>query len=275
MLGNQAVLAESMKIETIPMQHRLVEDVIPIIKPLVVEGGTVTGMNNKLIVKTTPSNLKQIKQVLAEIDYAPRKLMISVKQDIDGNFRNREGGLSGRYDSENVDITVPDRSNKGTIIQGKDSDANVIRYRSVDTRSRIEDRNTFRVQTMEGNPAYISTGQSVPVASNSPYVTLEGIYLQGGVEYRDVTSGFYVLPRIRGDNVTLAISPYMQRIHPHQRDSFDVQRMETVASGKLGEWLELGGAAQHYNDDAQRNTISTKRRGQELRTILIKVEEVK
>ena len=270
-----AALAESMKLEMIPMQHRSIDEIIPVIKPLVAEGGTVTGMNNQLIVKTTPSNLKQIKQVLKQIDYAPRQLMISVRQDIDGNFRNRQGGLSGRYNSDNVDITVPDRNRNGTIIEGKDSEGNVIRYRTIESRSKIEDRNAFRVMTLEGNPAYINTGQSVPIANTTTFLTPGGVVVQDGVEYRDVSSGFYVLPRLQGENVTLAVSPYMQRINPHQQDRFDIQGMETVATGKLGEWMEIGGTAQHFNDDARENTITTKSRGQELRTILIKVDEVK
>jgi len=48
-VGITPVLAESLKIEIIPLKNRLVSDVIPVIKPLVVEGGTVTGMNNLLI----------------------------------------------------------------------------------------------------------------------------------------------------------------------------------------------------------------------------------
>ncbi len=275
LFGTGHVLAESMKIETIPMRHRLVSDVIPIIKPLVTEGGSVTGMNNKLIVKTTPSNLKQIKQVLEQIDYAPRRLMISVRQDIDGNFRNRQGGLSAKYRSDDVDITIPDRGRDGTIVQGKDSDGNVIRYRSVNTIARNEDRNSYRVQTLEGNPAYINTGQSVPIPSTASFLTPGGVVVQNGVEYRDVASGFYVLPRLQGDTVTLAVSPYMERIQPQQGGVFDIQNLETVASGKLGEWLEIGGAAETFNDDARENTISTKRAGQELRTILIKVDEIK
>lgn len=274
-MGSGSVLAESMKIETIPMQHRLVSDVIPIIQPLVSQGGSVTGMNNKLIIKTTPSNLQQIKQVLKQIDYAPRRLIISVRQDIDGNFRNREGGLSGRYRSNDVDITVPDRSRNGTIVQGKDSEGNLIRYRTADTQARIEDRNSYRVQTLEGNAAYINTGQSVPIANNTTFVTPGGVVVQDGIDYRNVTSGFYVLPRLQGDNVTLAVSPYMERIHPDLGGTFDIQNLETVASGRLGEWIEIGGAAENFNDDARENTISTKSRGQELRTILIKVEEVK
>ena len=73
-------IAESMKIEMIPMKNRMVEDVIPIIKPLIIKGGTVTGMNNQLILKTTPSNIELIKSILEQIDNAPRKLLISVKK---------------------------------------------------------------------------------------------------------------------------------------------------------------------------------------------------
>jgi type II secretory pathway component GspD/PulD (secretin) len=274
--SSPAAMAESMKIETIPMKNRQVEDVIPILKPLVVEGGTVTGINNKLIVKTTASNLKQIKQVLAQIDNAPRRLMISVKQNVDGNLSVKESGLSGRYSTGDVTIKSPDTGRDGTIIQGKDSDGNVIRYRQLETRSRLEDRNVFRVQTLEGNPAYINTGQSVPIANSTTYVSPGGgVVVQDGVEYRDVTSGFYVLPRLQGDNVTLLIAPHLSRISPNQAAIFDVQNVQTTASGRLGEWIQLGGATQHYNDDSKRNLISTKRRGQEQRNVLVKVEEIK
>lgn len=268
-------LAESMKIEIIPLKSGLVSDIVPIIKPLVVEGGTVTGMNNQLIVKTTPSNLKQIKSVLAQIDRAPRRLMISVKQNVDGNLNRSESGLSGRYNSGNVKFESPDISNEGTIIQGKDSDGNVIRYRTLETRSRLEDKNTFRIQTLEGSPAYINTGQSVPIPTQTTVVTGGGVVVNDGVQYREVTSGFYVLPRLSGDNVTLMVSPQLSRVSPNQAAVFDVQNVETTVSGRLGEWIPIGGATQHFNDNSRRNTISTKRRGQEQRNVLIKVEEVK
>ncbi len=267
-------MAESMKIEIIPLNHRLVTDIIPVIQPLVSEGGTVTGTNNKLIVKTTPSNLKQIKAVLAQIDNRPRSLMISVKQDIDGNFSASESGLSARYESDDLRIKSPDIGRAGTIVEGTDEDGNVIRYRQLETRSDIEDRNVFKVQTVEGNPAFIDTGRSVPIPTTTTYTGPGGVFIQDGIEYRDVTSGFYVLPRLQGDNVTLLVSPYLSRVNPYQQDSFDVQNVETTATGRLGQWIRVGGAAQSFSDDGSVNTISTKRRGQELRTMLIKVDEV-
>jgi type II secretory pathway component GspD/PulD (secretin) len=275
-IGISPVMAESMKMEVIELKHGLVSEIVPVLKPLVAKGGTVTGMNNSLIIKTTSSNLKQIKSVLAQLDKTPRRLMISVKQNVDGNFKVKESGLSGRYSNKNVTVVSPDTSNKGTVIQGNDSDGNVIRYRTTETKSYNEDRNIFRVQTLEGNHAFISTGKSVPIPTESTVVTAGGVVTTtGGIEYRDVTSGFYVLPRLQGNNVTLLVAPELSRVTPGQAAVFDVQNVETTASGKLGEWIQLGGATQSFNDNSKRNAISTKRRGREQRTVLIKVEEIK
>ncbi len=265
-----------MKLEIIELKHGVVSDIIPVLKPLVTEGGTVTGMNSKLIIKTTPSNLKQIKEVLAQLDKSPRRLMISVKQNVDGNLKRSESGLSGRYNSGNVRVESPDISNEGTIIQGQDSDGNVIRYRTLETRSNIEDRNVFRIQTLEGHPAHIDVGNSVPIPTQSTVVTAGGVVTTtGGVEYRDVTSGFYVLPRLQGNNVTLLVAPRLSRVSPNQAAIFDIQEVETTATGRLGEWIQIGGSTQHYNDNSRANVIRTKQRGQEERNVLIKVEEVK
>ncbi len=268
-------MAESMKLEIIELKSGVVSDIVPVLKPLVAEGGTVTGMNSKIIIKSTPSNLKQLKEVLAQLDKAPRRLMISVKQNVDGSLKTSEDGLSGRYVSGNVRIESPDISNEGAIIQGQDSDGNVIRYRTLETRSNIEDRNVFRVQTLEGHHAHIDVGNSVPIPTQSAVVTGAGIVIQNGVEYRDVTSGFYVLPRIQGDNVTLLVAPRLSRVTPGQAAIFDIQEVETTATGRLGEWIEIGGTTQHYNNDSRANVIRTKQRGQEQRNVLIKVEEIK
>ena len=268
-------MAESMKIETITMQNRQIGDVILILKPLVVKGGTVTGINNKLIIKTTPSNLKQIKQVLAQIDNAPRSLMISVKQDVDVNINIRKSGVSGHYNTKDITIKSPDADYGGTTIQAKDSKDNVIRYRQLENRSRLEDRNVFRVQVLEGEPTFISTGQSVPIPNQTAFVTGGRVVVQDGVEYRDVESGFYVLPRLQGDNVTLMISSKLSYVSPNQLAIFDIQNVETTARGQLGEWIPVGGVSQNYNDSSKKNLISTNRRGREQKNILVKVEEVK
>lgn len=276
LLFSSACNAADMTLEVIPLNHRLINDVLPVLQPLVAEGGTVTGMNNQVIVRSTPSNIEEIKTVLASIDKKARRLMIMVKQDVDGNLRQTESGFEGRYRSGDVEVrTDPSGGKEGLSVGIEDEDRNSLRYRYLTSRSNERDNSSFSVQTLEGSPAFIQTGQSVPVANQQAFVTGGGVVVQNGVEYRDVTSGFYVLPRLSGDRVTLLIAPQLNRVNKYQGDVFDVQSVETTASGYLGEWIQLGGINQNFNSDTNRNLISTRRRGQETRNIAIKVVEIK
>ncbi len=275
-LGSSFLNAAEMTLEIIPLQFRNAEEIIPIIRPLVQHGGTVTGMNNQLIIKTTAGNLMEIKQILAQIDKAARRLLITVKQDISGDINTREHGVSGRYSRGDVTVSSNNRpdNNRGLVLSAEDQDGNNIRYRNLSTRSDIDDRNTFQVQTVDGKAAYIQTGQQVPIANRNAYVTRGGVVVQDTIEYHDVSSGFYVLPRLNGDRVTLLVSPHLSRIQPNQGGVFEVQNAETTTIGRLGEWLQIGGVTQHFNTSDKEILHSTRQSGQEQRTIFSKVEEI-
>jgi len=264
-----------MRLEVIPLQKRSVDDVIQIIRPLVTPGGTVTGMNNQLIIKTTPANLAEIKQVLNKIDHTPRRLMITVKQNVAGDSYHREDSLSGKYSTGDVQIkTGRDHSNEGLSVSAGDKDSN-IRYRTLNSTSRADDRNTFRVQTMEGQPAYINQGQSIPVSSPNTVITVNGVVVNQSTDFYDVGSGFYVLPRLNGEQVTLLAATELSSIKPDHHATTRVQGLETTVTGRLGEWMELGGIDQSFNRGRRQNFSSSNTRGQVLRTVLIKVDEIK
>jgi type II secretory pathway component GspD/PulD (secretin) len=268
--------AAEMKLEMIPLQNRNVSEIIPILRPLVHESGTVTGMNNQLIIKTTASNMAELKQVLASIDKAARSLLITVKQDIDGESDTSQHGVSGHYSTKDLSVSSKSKgvSDKGLVISGRDGDGNRIRYQNLSTQSDFDDKNTFTVQTIEGEAAYIQTGQQVPLSNRNTYVTHGGVVVQDTIEYHDVSSGFYVLPRINGDRVTLLVSPQLSRINPDQSREFEVQNAETTAVGRLGEWLEIGAITQQFNSNDRTSLTATRQRGHEQRTIFIKVKEL-
>jgi len=275
LLFPQMTLAENMQLEVIPLQKRSVDDVIQIIRPLVTPGGTVTGMNNQLIIKTTPSNLAEIKQILSKIDHSPRRLMITVKQNVAGNSQLREDSLSGKYSSGDVQIkTGRDHSNEGLSVSAGDKDSH-IRYRTLNSTSRADDRNTYRVQALEGQPAFINQGQSIPVYSPNTVITENGVVVNQSTEYYDVGSGFYVLPRLNGEQVTLSAATELSSIKPDHHATTGVQGLETTVTGKLGEWMELGGIDQSFDRGRRQNFSSSNSRGQEFRTVLIKVDEIK
>jgi len=274
-LLSQIALAGNMQIEVIPLQNRMVDDVIPIIRPLVTAGGTVTGMNNQLIIKTTPANLAEIKQILNSIDHAPRRLMITVKQNVAGNINLREDSLTGKYTSGNVQInTGHDHSSEGLSVSAGDKNSN-IRYHTLNSTARTDDRNTFKVQALEGRPAFINQGQSFPVDSSTTYITEQGVVVNQSTDYYDARSGFYVLPRLNGDKVTLLAATNLSSIQPGSHPAANVQSLETTVTGRLGQWMELGGIDQSFNHGSRQNFSSSSVDGQEFRTVLIKVDEIK
>ncbi|MEE8233124.1 MAG: hypothetical protein V3R41_00390, partial [Gammaproteobacteria bacterium] len=249
--------------------------VVRIIRPLVTPGGTVTGMNNQLIIKTTPSNLAEIKQILESIDHAPRRLMITVKQNVGGNLNTRENTLSGKYVSDDVQINAGhDHSNEGLTVTVGDKDSH-IRYRTLDSTSQSDNRNTFKVQALEGRPAFINQGQSIPVDSSTTFVTRHGVVVNQSTDYHEVRSGFYVLPRLNGEQVTLIAATDLSSVQPGRHPTSNVQGIETTVTGRLGEWMELGGIDQSFRQGTRQNFASSSHRGQEIRTVLIKVDEIK
>ena len=276
LIGYLPAAMAQLQVEVIPLQNRTLEQVIPIIQPLVGEGGAVTGMNNQLIVKTTPANLAQIKQVLQSLDTPLRRLMITVRQDVDGNTVRDRSSVDGSFTTGNVTIgnTTPGRGGPGAEISAGDDAGNTIRLRSLNSQSSLNSNNDFRVQALEGEPAFIQTGLSVPVANQNAYVTPGGVVVQNTIDYHDATSGFYVIPRINGNNVTLLVAPSLSRSDPRQGGAFEVQNIETTVHGRLGEWISVGGVNQSFNQDGTTVLSRTQRRGSEIRSVLIKVDEI-
>jgi hypothetical protein len=59
-----------------------------------------------------------------------------------------------------------------------------------------------------------------------------------------VQTGFYATPRLSGDRVTLEISPQQQRLTGGDRGAqvaVATGSAATTVSGRLGEWIEIGG----------------------------------
>jgi hypothetical protein len=96
-----------------------------------------------------------------------------------------------------------------------------------------------------------------------------------GTQYRDVATGFYVLPRVTGDRVTLDVSPQRESMSRQVGGAVNVQNMNTTVSGRLGEWMEIGGLSR---DAAGQQTVILGRSAsatRDSRRVLVKVDEVR
>ena len=224
------------------------------------------------MVRTTPENLAELKQVLATIDAAPRRLLISVRQDAELDRSRRGGQVSGQVDiGDNATVRMPGRPTQpGATVR-----ADGVRAKVYSSESASTDRVSQQVQVIEGGRALIRVGQSVPMRSREVIDTPGGRRVLDASDYRDVDTGFYVVPRVAGDRVTLEISTAADTLQSGQRGAVDVQRVQAVVTGRLGEWIELGGLGQQslQRDSEILGRSSDARRDD--RRVLVKVDEIR
>ena len=268
--------AEQLELEVITLKYRTAQDVLPVVQPLVNQaGGTVSGTQNRLIVRTTRANLDEVRRILAGIDTLPRRLQVTVKQDAGQSAMQRSTEVSGNAAvGNNAQVIIPPsgRDGRGLVIQRQQS-GNSVRAQVQGSESRGNENNVQQLQVLEGNEAFIGARQLVPAQQQTIIQTPQGPQVVQNTQFRDTTSGFYVRPRVSGEQVTLEVRPQRERLGPD--GSIDTQIVSTVVSGRLGEWMELGGIDQSR---AQQNSAIASRdseRNSDQRRIYIKVEEMR
>ena len=260
-------------VEIIVLKYRTAEQLIPIVQPLIGKDGALTGMQNKLIVRTTPSRMKDVKQVIASLDTQPRQLMITVRQNVARESLEQETSVYGTAGGRGGRVTLPETTTEGGVRVEGGGGRNRLGGKVVSTRDIEDSRDSQQIRVLEGNQAFIRVGQSVPYTTQTVIQNGRHVTVTEGTTYRDVTSGFYVAPRVNGEQVTLDISP--QRNTVGSSGSVNIQQATTTISGRLGEWIELGGVGGQTNASGSGTTYSTRSTSTDNRTIFVKVEEVK
>ena len=278
-LASIAAHAQNTVLEVIPLRYRMAQEVIPIIQPMMAREGSVSGFQGQLVVRTTPANLEEIKRILASLDTAPRQLLITVRQDAEAGRGRSTAEVSGSVGGDHGRVTVPGSQDpRGGHVVLREGDDNV-RLQVLEGTGSQSDRNTQSVRVMEGREAFVRIGQSVPVRERQVQRSVVGGRVVEQVvettQYRDAATGFYVLPRVSGDRVTLDISTQRESFSRPAQGGVNVQSMVTNVSGRLGEWMEIGGIGQDASGQQSvllgRTTTATR----DSRRVLIKVEEVR
>lgn len=240
-------------LEILELRHRPAEQLLPVLQPLVAGGGSISGSGFQLIVRTTPANLAQLRQVIASLDRVQRQLMISVRQDFGGVART--GGVGGQI------VLAPGASGaRGSVFE-----------RSATALDYVSQQ--LRVQ--EGNQAYISTGESTLVQQRSVTRSVNGVIVSETVQPRDFNTGFYVTPRVNGDTVFLEIGAQRDTRADLGPGSANTHRVVSSISGRLGEWIELSAVNQSQSADTRGLLSRSSDAGAQERRVYVRVEEVR
>lgn len=156
--------AQKTVLEVIDLRYRNAQEVLPLLQSFVVKEGSINALDNRLVVRTTPQNLAELKQILAGIDRRPRQLRITVTQDIDRTVSARRGEVSGTIGTGDAAVTLPGRP--GDPGPGATVSTGRVKGKVLNSANADVQRNGQTVTVMEGNSAYISVGQTMPVVTN-------------------------------------------------------------------------------------------------------------
>jgi type II secretory pathway component GspD/PulD (secretin) len=219
-------------IEVIELHSRSYDEILPVIQPFVGNDGSVSGMGSKLVIKAAPERVREIKRLLAELDRPPKRLLITV-----GDAEDRARSSSGYRASADIKAG---NSQISINSPGYPVDSSRAQIKLHDRRSTTTQSSQQFVQAMEGQSAYISSGLRIPLQTTERYYGAGVPYQRSTTQYHDVSRGFYVVPRVSGDAVTLEIAQHNDK--PGRRYGvIDSQRIDTMVHGRLGEWIDLGG----------------------------------
>jgi type II secretory pathway component GspD/PulD (secretin) len=247
-----AALAQG-TLEVISLRHRTVEQVLPVLRPLLEPGGVMSGQSNQLIVRTSARNLADIRAALNAIDTPARRLLISVRFDSAGEMTR--GGVEA-----------------GGAISSRGSR---LEARIEDTRALRDERVDQRVQVLEGGRAVIATGESRPLRQQQVVRSPTATVISESTVVQDTATGFEVVPRLSGSTVFLEIAPQRQSFASGDSGAIQAERAASTVSGRLGEWIELGGTGRG-SAGSDRGALSARElRTSESRLIWVKVEEVR
>lgn len=266
--------AAAQPLEILTLRYRTAEQVLPQLRPLLEPGAALTGTGGKLFVRTSARNLADLRRVLDELDRAPRRLMISVRQGGERQEEARGAEVSGEVGlGGKVRVISSGRgdSRTGTMEIRRGDDA--VRLGAFEARAGRAEHVDQRVQTVEGGSARIDIGRSVPLPVRQTVRTPGGSIVADTVVYRDVTTGFMVEPRLAGERVTLDIRPTLDTPGRFP-GSADIQHLATTVSGRLGEWIELGGSLRETANAGAGALSYETRGGRDERGVWLKVEEL-
>lgn len=245
--------------EVLSLHYRSAEEILPLAQSVLGNAGRVRAYGNQLIVSAEPEQIAELQDVLQRLDTPPRRLLITVANVADSDASSGDYGVDGSIGTGNVWIIG------GRSAHYAQNDIHVTRSSTHGSGNSLQ-----QVQATEGYPALIHSGQSVPLTSYE--VDAYGYPVQRR-EYRDIGQGFQVIAHLHGDQVQLDIRSQQERLD-ERSGSIAVQGADTRVSGRLGEWIELGGVSESRAENrsgllSQRAASSRQTQGLRLKVELL------
>jgi hypothetical protein len=219
----------------IELRHRPAEEVLPALGPHL-DGGRVSlsASGNRILLRGSARDLGPLIDLISAIDVAPRLVWVTVALD--------DTGRSTAWADDREDAPAETHYTAGGPIRS-DFPGDAM---STSSRWHTGRSNARRVLVRDGDWASVAIRGIAPVTSLSaqvqvtPQIEVFTSDLAGPERFQD--GGFRVRPRLAGDWVTLDIAVFGSTEDPLARGAL-VQTLTTTLTGRLGDWIPVGGSA--------------------------------
>lgn len=182
------------------------EALVPIIGPLLADGGTVNAYQGKLIIRTTDQNFQELQSVLGELNSKPKAVTVHLRQ---------AGSITQQRTRTSVDVLRrPAQTNA--------------RVRVEQQRQQDENQRHYQIRTLSGYPAGINQGTLIALSTG-----------YNATQLHTLERGIQVTPQVNTDgSVTLQIQ--QRNDQPGSPGIADTQHSATALRLEPGQWQQMG-----------------------------------
>ncbi|HQN64081.1 MAG TPA: nodulation protein NolW [Methylophilus sp.] len=231
----------------ITLQHRFASDLLPAVDQMIGEQGSANAIDNQLILRTTPERMRDIEALVSKMDTARINRRITVSTG--SSLQSEQTEIAARGTAKVGKIKI-------TVSNDRQSRFNTGRVEVEQNRRDIHQTSQQFISVMDGERAYIRTGQIIPFTQEWITLTRRYVQVERFSDWREISTGFAVQPRTIGDSATgqieLEITPRIARTDG--QGILDFEELSTVVRTSLGAWVDLGGTMQQ-NDDVSRKIL--------------------
>ncbi len=244
-------LVMAAEIRVIPLQHRPAAELVPVVRGMIDQAGTVAAYENKLIVRADEETLAAVADLVKRLDTERQTLGIRVRQTLSEGHALREAHARGSLEAGDVGIGIVGTSPRrgGVMVGGAHPDDPRVQYsRRIGNMQRSSEQ---FVQVLDGEEAFISVGQEVPFERELSVVAGYYFGISRALDFREVTTGFLVRPRLQGDHAALEITPHMAFLDGEAEDALTFQSLVTTVRIPVGVWYNLSGNLERHDEVSQ------------------------
>jgi len=209
------------QVEVLSLQHRSAAEVLPQIEALLGEGERVSASGNHLVLIASEQTRTAVSQLVMLLDHPSNQFLVQIRWT--DTVASSQGQIG--YDGRSGIVIM---SSQGT------------------TLGTSHRQSGQQLLVMEGESAFIVTGQDIPYAAK--WAAWSGSDSQGFAQttaFQNIRSGFSVLIEMVGDEeLSVQVTPQLMSaskgsmLHPA---TLSLDRLRTKIRVKAAEWVDLAG----------------------------------